>query len=240
MKIQKWHIPIASICLISGILLALNLKAQAVNYNNKTSTRNEVLADRIKNQDKANRKLEKDIGGLKKELDDLQKSQVQGQGHLKDFQNQLEKAKQMAGLSDVKGPGVVITLDDIEKNRFNGDPNDLLIHYSYILSIVNALKLANADAISVNGQRIVSNSDIECGGVIIYVNRTAMSPPYVIKAIGDPDKLEESVSKHSEYNGELKDKNYPRSIEKKDSLTIDAFKSSFTFPYTKIYKEGDK
>lgn len=238
MKLQKWHVTIAIICLISGILLAWNLRAQEKNFNSKTSIRKEALADKIKKLNIENKKLENDISTLKSQINNLQQSDTQGQGQLKDFQNKLLKAKQLAGLTDLKGPGIKITLDDSSSKENKIDPNDLLVHYNYIFSMINALKIANADAISFNGERFVTNSDIICGGTIILANRTPVGPPFTILALGDPVELERIVTKYSDYQ-EIKKKGLPITIDKKEEITIPAYKGSFSFPYTKI-KEGAK
>lgn len=239
MKIRKWHITIAIICFVSGIFLAWNLRAQAQNIKNDNQSRNEVLAIKVKKQMDENKRIENDISNLKKQIDQFQKSQVKGQSDLKAYQSNLENYRKLAGLTDIKGNGIVISLDDIEKNRFIEGSDNLLIHYDYLLSIVNALKLGNAEAISINGQRIVTLSDIECGGTTILVNRTYLAPPYIITAIGNQSDLFSAVSDSNTYK-DLEKKNFPVSITKKSNLTIAAYKGNFSFSYAKTNKEGAK
>lgn len=239
MKLQKWNVTIAIICFVSGIFLAWNLRAQANNIKNNDQSKNEVLAVKVKKQMDDNKKIENDISNLKKQIEQVQKSQVQGQSNLKTYQSNLEKYRKLAGLTDIKGIGVVISLDDIEKNRFKEGSDDLLIHYEYLLLTVNALKTANAEAISINGQRIVTLSDIECGGTTILVNRTYQAPPYIITAIGSQNDLYSAVSNSQTYKY-LEGGNFPVSITKKSNLTIAAYKGNFSFSYAKINKEGGK
>ena len=64
------------------------------------------------------------------------------------------------------------------------DPSMVIVHFSDILGIVNELKNAGAEAISINDQRIVSTTSITCEGNVINVNGEKTSSPFVIKAIG--------------------------------------------------------
>ena len=70
-----------------------------------------------------------------------------------------------------------------------------------ILRLVNDLKIAGAEAISINGQRLLSNSEINCAGHTIRINNQfLLSPCY--KAIGNPKVLEAALVAPGSY-GEL-------------------------------------
>ena len=73
------------------------------------------------------------------------------------------------------------------------DPNRYIIHYENLLYLVNDLRNAGAEGISINGQRIVVSSEIRCVGNVILVNTTRLAPPFEISAIGDPKALELSL-----------------------------------------------
>ena len=94
------------------------------------------------------------------------------------------------GLAEVTGPGVIITVadSDIDSNSVV-DATDFIIHDTDILKIVNELKNAGAEAISVNDQRVVPTTSIECGGNIITINGQKIGSPFTIKAIGLPENL---------------------------------------------------
>jgi len=116
-----------------------------------------------------------------------------------ELQEELQKVRLEAGLLDVKGQGVVIVLNDAPARK-NVDPNSLIIHDSYIVQIVNELKKAGAQAISVNGERILATSEQICTGPNIRINKTRHPVPYEIKAIGDPDLLYKAVDSCSTVN----------------------------------------
>ena len=110
------------------------------------------------------------------------------------MKKELEKVRMNAGLLAGTGQGVVITLDDSNLPRQPGeDPNLFLIHDEDLLKVINELFAAGAEAVSVNGQRIITNSEIRCVGPTIIINSIKLAPPFIIQAVGDPEILETSL-----------------------------------------------
>ncbi|MEG0074417.1 MAG: DUF881 domain-containing protein [Eubacterium sp.] len=137
------------------------------------------------------------------------------------FQVELEKYKMANARIALKGPGIVITLSDSDKVIESGEnPNKYLVHNSDILAIINELKAAGAEGIQINKIRLVSTSNIDCGGAVINIDDEISSPPFVIEAIGDPESMfiylnsDESVIQMLKY-WEIK-----VNIEKSDSLLL--------------------
>jgi len=97
----------------------------------------------------------------------------------------LEAARMEAGLLALKGPGIVVEVDDLRAEgsivRFVQDED--------LLAIVNELNAAGAEAISINGERLISISEIRLAGNHININTRAQSAPFVVSAIGNPDTL---------------------------------------------------
>ena len=85
------------------------------------------------------------------------------------------------GKTDVKGPGVIITLEDGDREVVASD----------LVDLVNELKYAGAEAISINGSRIINTSEIaEINNSYIIVNGAKrIASPYEVKAIGDQTYL---------------------------------------------------
>lgn len=100
----------------------------------------------------------------------------------------ISKYSFYAGTSEVIGNGIEISIDD--GNPTSGTvSNFLLVHDSTLLNIINALRDAGAQAISVNGERIVSDTEILCMGTGIKVNDRKIFAPFSIKAIGNSEIL---------------------------------------------------
>ena len=69
------------------------------------------------------------------------------------------------------------------------DPNLLLVHYDHLLFLVNELWVAGAEAVAVNGERVVAQTGFTCAGSLILAGTKKLAPPYVIHALGDPEAL---------------------------------------------------
>ena len=97
-----------------------------------------------------------------------------------------------AGLTPVKGKGIVIIMEDAPEI---GEPELMSILFMTGISMkLDELKANGAQAISVNGERVVTDTKPVCAGPTIIVNNNRYPPPYVIKAIGDPDILYEAIN----------------------------------------------
>ncbi len=104
----------------------------------------------------------------------------------------LTEAQLLAGLTPVQGPGIIVTLRDSKKLALHmptgfAPPN--IIHDTDIAAVVNELQAAGAEAISINGQRLVATSAVRCVGPDVMVNFMPLAAPFVIKAIGSPATL---------------------------------------------------
>lgn len=104
------------------------------------------------------------------------------------IENEIKNNNKLLGLTEVKGSGVIIKLDE---NREISDEeildvNSYLVHEGDLIHIVNELYNAGADAISINGKRIVNTTSILCDGNILRVNDEIVGVPIEIKAICHP------------------------------------------------------
>ena len=123
------------------------------------------------------------------------------------------------GKTDVEGQGIEIVLRETtneEISQINAD--DLLV-------IVNALKLAGAEAISINDERIVNMTDIvninaNTDDLFVRINGQRILAPYIIKAIGNQSYLESALIGNGGYVDQLRTIGHDVSIEKKDKITI--------------------
>lgn len=97
----------------------------------------------------------------------------------------LRLAGRDAGITAVSGPGLAVSLTDSDlTDSPSGNINDLVIHSEDVRAVVNALWRSGAEAVALNGQRLVGTSAVVCVGNTLLVNGTVHSPPYVATAIG--------------------------------------------------------
>jgi len=150
----------------------------------------------------------------------------------------LGQARFLAGLTPVQGPGVAVTLNDSKKTFPRILPPGMtppnLIHDTDINAVVNELKAAGADAISVNGQRLVATSSIRSVGPAVLVNSVPQAPPFIIKAIGDPKTLASAMTLPGGVATQLKAYDSAMfSVEKAGTLTLPAYSGGGTPRYAK-------
>lgn len=141
------------------------------------------------------------------------------------LQSELETINMLLGKTDVVGEGITITLNETEDTDSPINADDLLV-------IVNALKLAGAEAISINEERIINMSDIvEINNSFIKINGQRILAPYTIKAIGDSTYLESSLIGSGGYVDELRSYGYDITIEKSSKVNIGKYEDEITSKY---------
>ncbi|MCL5040572.1 MAG: DUF881 domain-containing protein, partial [Firmicutes bacterium] len=147
---------------------------------------------------------------------------------------EMERLRILAGLSEVQGPGVTVTMDDSKRPRQKGeDPNAFLIHDDDVLKVINELLAAGAEAVAINGQRLVSNTEIRCAGPTISINRAMTAPPLTIVAIGDPATLESALKMRGGVMESLALWGIEVKVKKENEVTIPAYHGSLDFQYAK-------
>jgi uncharacterized protein YlxW (UPF0749 family) len=189
MRSKSAQVSIAVVCLVLGIMLAVQYRASQ-DYAGYNTGRDSDLTINLKKVTEERNSLAKEVVDLREKLSNVRKSDQA----MADLQEELQKANMAAGQIPVTGPGIIVTLNDSTRTLQPGeDPNDLLVHDRDILIVVNELKASGAEAISVNDERLVSMSEIRCAGTTILINSTKIAPPFTIKAIGDPDVLQSGI-----------------------------------------------
>ena len=165
------------------------------------------------------------INEYKSELSNASNASNVAKQEVKDYEKYL-------GYTDLEGQGIVITLQD----------NDLKNIESFdLLSLVNELKLAGAEAIAINDERIVSISDITMiNNRIILVNTRRISGPYIVKAIGDKKYLESAITIKGGFVDEMKANEKTISYELQDNLLVPRFNGNISLDYAKNNIKEDK
>jgi uncharacterized protein YlxW (UPF0749 family) len=101
----------------------------------------------------------------------------------------VTRNEQVAGLTPLRGPGVVVTFDDAATCRAE-QPQDCRILDVDLQLAVNTLFAEGAEAVAINGERLITTSAIRGAGLSVLVNYRVLAPPYELAAIGDPETLE--------------------------------------------------
>ncbi len=210
------------IFMLLGFIVALQFRSTLKFTSQKPTSvyKIEELQKQVEEEKKAGELLKAQIAENEKNMDEYLKAAVNSKNdnYLSEQFNYLERLKLRAGLVDVKGAGVVVKLDDAPV-RTNENPNVLIIHDSDIIAVVNELKKAGAQAISINGERLIATSEQVCAGPTVRINMNRYAAPFVISAIGDADLLYESVKKSEPVAYMIKD-HIRVDIEKLKEVTV--------------------
>lgn len=146
------------------------------------------------------------------------------------LEQEVKDAERLLGYTEAKGEGIIVTLADTDMK----DVEDY-----ELIKLVNELNIAGAEAISINDERIVANSDITfVNNSIVLVNARKVSGPYVVKAIGDKKYLESSLSIKNGYLDQVKVEEIDIEYEISDNIVIPAYNGELVLKYTEDNKDN--
>lgn len=172
--------------LTSAIVIQLNTTKNAIATVGQAFTENELRDDVLRWKEKYDKKYA-ELENTEKELELERQKSISNDSSSLQKQEELQTINTYLGLTDVTGEGIIITLKDNTTSKF-GTADDI-VHYSDIREIVNELKNAGAESISINEQRVVPTTSISCIGTVVKVNEQRIGVPFVIKAIGNQTAL---------------------------------------------------
>lgn len=165
------------------------------------------------------------------ELEKERQNSTQNNSELEKKEEEIKQGNKMIGLAEVTGPGVILTLSDSKIDVSTAlNVSDLIVHDADILSVINELKNAGAEAISINDQRLVPTTSISCGGNIIDINGEKIGAPFVIKAIGLPEQLA-ALSRPGGYLEILENASIGVELKKSNSITIPKYTGVISYKY---------
>lgn len=177
---------------------------------------------------------------LKKQILDLQNRTDEKQNQLKKYQmakktiEEAESDKEKVGLTELKGQGIIIKMDDSPKGEVNIDS---ISHAADLRDTVNFLWSIGAEAISINGERIVFSTSIDCIVNTILINSTKTSPPFEILALGNSKTLSEQLENPNnlkDIKKRTKNQGLVFDINTSQEITIAPYDGSLAVEYAKI------
>lgn len=226
MKGLQWTLAVVGLFL--GIMLALQFKITSEINRTEQVERTEVLATQLTQLKEVRDLLQEQVNSLRTDFD--RASAGPGDGELKEG---LDKARILAGVTELTGPGVEVTLNDSNVTLKPGEnPNLYVLHDEDILHVLNELKAAGAEAISMNEQRLLANTEVRCTGPTIVLNRDKrLAPPYIITAIGDPHTLESAIKMKGGVAETLQFWGIQVGVKKMNQVTVPAYSGGIKFEY---------
>ena len=226
--LKQGRVTLALVCVILGIMLAVQFRTTQDIRSTIPFQRAEDLSQRLK-------QAEKERDSALRQLLEVQNSTLSDA-----LTKEAELFRMAAGYMPVQGPGVIVTIDDSKRAMKPGEnPNLYLIHDDDMLKVINELWAADAEAISINDQRLVIGSEIRCAGPTISVNNSRYSPPYEIRAIGDPKTLEASLKMRGGVIETLQFWGIQATVKPQPLIKIAAFKGGHKYQFAKPVEEAN-
>ena len=228
-------------CILFGFLLSMQFKSVDISSNALTSQqlRAEELQALLNKEREKNQELYEELLRGKDDLSQYREQALQSGDYATILADELARAELAAGFTDVVGPGLIVTMSDSTKNPADttADPSYYIIHDNDILQVVNELRDAGAEALSINGERLLATSEIRCAGSIVSVNNNRYAAPYVIRAIGDPAAMSSALSMRGGVIDQLSIWDIQVDVQQSEEVLIRAYTGKTTFQYAQEYKD---
>lgn len=208
-------ITIAIACFALATIMCMQFKiVKETDITSIETMREEELRQELANWKQLYKEAQEQYDSKTEKLDEYRQQQQSTEESSKIIEKELQQTNMYLGKTDVKGQGITIKIKDIDKNNTENEGVEP-ISADDLLIIVDYLKLAGAEAISINEERIINMSEIvNITSSIIFVNQQRILAPYVIKAIGDPTKLESTLLGNGGYIEIIKSIGFDVTIEK--------------------------
>lgn len=223
---------VMSMALTYGICMQM----KTVNNNgttvNLTAQQSELKSEILRISERYDN-LYEELDEVESELEKEREKATSANSDLAILEESIKEKNLALGLTEVTGTGVKIVLQDSNISTTNNpfiNVSDLLVHDGDLLQVVNELFNAGAEAISINSQRIVVTTAIECDGNVIKVNGTKIGAPFEITAIGYPEQLA-GISRPGGYLEILESRGIIVSLTKQNSVKIPKYAGTIKFSY---------
>ncbi|HHU09686.1 MAG TPA: DUF881 domain-containing protein [Intrasporangiaceae bacterium] len=193
-KVTIWSILVPLVAVFAGALFSASSgAAQGTDLRSAASG----LADVIRDETRRGEIRANEVGRLQGEVDQLTQARKDRDELVEGIVTVTERYAPAAGTTSVQGPGLSVSLTD---SPLRGDAippgltvDDLVVHQQDVQGVVNALWRGGAEAMMIQDQRIISTSAVRCVGNTLILQGRVYSPPFVITAIGDPDRLQRAL-----------------------------------------------
>lgn len=232
-----WQVPVALACVILGIMVGLQYRTQASSVPLQVDDRRKML-ELVRALEAERNKMSAEITDLRSRVADMEASSNKLGAAGRQIQEQLNRSRVEAGLTGMKGPGIVVTLNDSPRTPpINTDPYFYIIHDVDLTALVNELWSAGAEAVSINEQRVVTRTSIRCVGPTVLVNGVRIAAPYTVKGIG-PNDLETALRMPGGFldsMAALIGNGGQVTISRQTEVTIAPFEGSIAFRYSRSF-----
>jgi uncharacterized protein YlxW (UPF0749 family) len=192
-----WRFGVPVVCLLAGLLLSATYSVSGGDEIRRSDAPR--LVDLVREAQQSVDRLTAQRDSLATTMDTHHGGSPGADAALAAITDKSARLAVDAGLDPMRGPGLVVTLNDAQRDaegRFPRDasPDDLVVHQQDIEAVLNALWSAGAEGIQMQDQRIIGTSAPRCVGNTLLLNGRTYSPPYVVTAIGDPGAMQAALA----------------------------------------------
>lgn len=239
MKKTKISLVLGIVCLV--LTIAIVVQVNTIKGTNNTVTKKmaeDELRDEVLIWKEKYDNITEELQIAENELDIVRENSTQNNEEDKNKKEEITLNNNLLGLTNLEGKGIELTVADdpdatTESISVIDDISKHIVHYNDIISLVNELKNAGAEAISVNGQRIVSTTAITCIGNVIKINDEKVGSPFVIKAIGFPASLKGALTRGGGYLESMRLDGIEVTIKEQDNIQIPKYTGVISSKYMK-------
>ena len=180
----QWAVSIAGALAVIGFVGYAQWNGSPERVEFVTSVQ-QVLADQVAELEDEQEELRGQLAAAEAQVLDFQTASTTSSSALAEVNRRLEEARLAVGLTALRGPGAVIEISDSKRVIPDGEnPANYIVLVDDLRDIVAALRASGAEAIAINGERLVATSSIYAVGASILVNTAFLSPPFRVEAIG--------------------------------------------------------
>ncbi|MEW8956636.1 DUF881 domain-containing protein [Clostridium sp.] len=232
MKVNEANIFVFIAAIIIGILISLNINLSDESERVVLSVKQYQEASNLRN------KLIGEVSSIKEgyynnvaKLEGYKLKENDKDKIVEEITNEIDYNKNILGYSNVKGPGLKITLIDAAESTFINEiaeedfytARDMIIHNTDMLNVINEIKNAGAEAISINGQRVLSNSKIDCSWAFLSINGVRTPAPFYITAIGNKEVMKKYLLSSESHLKGLMNRGINVTIYEEDEVEVPAY-----------------
>lgn len=196
-RVKPWQVAVPIVTLVAGLMFAVSSRAA---HGTDLRSGNTQLSDVVAGADRRVKEKQQSVASLRRQVEQAQSAAAKKDGpaaQASKINAQASKEEDPAGLAPLTGQAITVTLDDSKKSvdqlPEDGTPDWLVVHQQDVQAVVNALWRAGARGMMLMDQRVVSTSAVRCVGNTLILQGRVYSPPFTIKAIGDPVKLKAAL-----------------------------------------------
>lgn len=213
------------VCVTTGFIIGYSYNQakdnrEAGTINSELFEQEDSYREELITQQERNKELTEELNSLQEQIRKYEKSFASDEKDYKKLVEQAEDLRLLLGELKSDGKGIRITLQDGDYDPKSLNPNDYIVHESHVFKLLNELKISGAQAIAINGQRVMANSYIRCNGPVITIDGTQHPAPFVIEAVGDSDTLMASLNLNGGVVDQLLNDNIVVSLEEHQKLTM--------------------